>query len=91
MVQEQIPKFVETLYVSDTCTESHYSKYHEKNRGQVQVAGEIAVDMTSLVTRNKLERITEKKGKSYYHIEFDLVMIFNRRGLKYEARFQKQK
>ncbi|KFZ25488.1 hypothetical protein V502_00033 [Pseudogymnoascus sp. VKM F-4520 (FW-2644)] len=65
--KKKILKFVETLYVSDTCTESHYSKYHEKNRGKVQVAGEIAVDMTSLVTSNKLERITEKNAGALDH------------------------
>ncbi|KAB8293932.1 hypothetical protein EYC80_009405 [Monilinia laxa] len=79
----------ELLYVSDTATESHYSRKSIKN-ADAQIAGRIIVDMTFLRERGIIKPVDPddgKKGVKHYKVEFELVAIVEGRALRYEARY----
>ncbi|KAK5631094.1 hypothetical protein RRF57_006809 [Xylaria bambusicola] len=78
----------ETLYVSDSATESHYSWRHSKNKGSQRV-GSITADFNFLRDKN-LIKPTEPTfgpngrqiGRKHYKIQYDIVIRVVDRDLK---------
>ncbi|KAJ8062988.1 hypothetical protein OCU04_008233 [Sclerotinia nivalis] len=78
----------ELLYVSDTATESHYSRKNIKN-ADAQIAGRIIVDMTFLRDQNIIKPVFPEEGSNgvkHYRVDYELVAIVEGRALRYEAR-----
>ncbi|TGO49691.1 hypothetical protein BCON_0203g00020 [Botryotinia convoluta] len=79
----------EVLYVSDTATESHYSRRNLKN-ADAQIAGRIIVDMTFLRDKGIITPVYPEEGmggKEHYRVEYELVAKVEGRALRYEARY----
>ncbi|TGO22612.1 hypothetical protein BPAE_0161g00170 [Botrytis paeoniae] len=79
----------EILYVSDTATESHYSRKNLKN-ADAQIAGRIIVDMTFLRDKGIITPVYPEEGmggKEHYRVEYELVAKVEGRALRYEARY----
>ncbi|KAF7891902.1 hypothetical protein EAF00_008204 [Botryotinia globosa] len=79
----------EVLYVSDTATESHYSRRNLKN-ANTQIAGRIIVDMTFLRDKGIITPVYPEEGlggKEHYRVEYELVAKVEGRALRYEARY----
>ncbi|TGO62414.1 hypothetical protein BOTNAR_0114g00130 [Botryotinia narcissicola] len=79
----------EVLYVSDTATESHYSRRNLKN-ADTQIAGRIIVDMTFLRDKGIITPVYPEEGlggKEHYRVEYELVAKVEGRALRYEARY----
>ncbi|TGO36697.1 hypothetical protein BHYA_0117g00210 [Botrytis hyacinthi] len=79
----------EVLYVSDTATESHYSRRNLKN-ADAQIAGRIIVDMTFLREKGIITPVYPEEGiggKKHYRVEYELVAKVEGRALRYEARY----
>ncbi|KAK6602224.1 hsp70 protein-like protein [Botrytis cinerea] len=79
----------EILYVSDSATESHYSRKDLKN-ANAQIAGRIIVDMTFLRDKGIITPVYPeegKDGKKHYRVEYELVAKVEGRALRYEARY----
>ncbi|CCD54394.1 hypothetical protein BofuT4_P124420.1 [Botrytis cinerea T4] len=79
----------EILYVSDSATESHYSRKDLKN-ANAQIAGRIIVDMTFLRDKGIITPVYPeegKDGKEHYRVEYELVAKVEGRALRYEARY----
>ncbi|RYC58125.1 hypothetical protein CHU98_g8073 [Xylaria longipes] len=78
----------ELLYVSDSATESHYSKRHSKNKGSQRV-GRIIVDFTYLRDKGLITPIEptvsengQKAGRRHYKIQYKIVLQVVDRDLK---------
>ncbi|KAI9650554.1 hypothetical protein NHQ30_000571 [Ciborinia camelliae] len=79
----------ELLYVSDTATESHYSRRNIRN-SDAQIAGRIIVDMTFLRDKGIIKPVYPEEGNNgmkHYRVEYELVAIVEGRALRYEARY----
>ncbi|KAI1844837.1 hypothetical protein JX266_009065 [Neoarthrinium moseri] len=79
---------VEVLYVSDSATKSHYSKWHRNNRG-FQVVGKIEADFDFLKEQNLITPTEptvddkgRKKGKRHYKIDYTMILQVIDRDLK---------
>lgn len=68
---------------------SENSEKVEKVERGWEVAGKIIADMTFLKTEGLIKKIPPPTGygKSYYKVEYELVMIVEGLNLKYEARW----
>ncbi|OCK74689.1 hypothetical protein K432DRAFT_363277 [Lepidopterella palustris CBS 459.81] len=77
----------QTLYVSDISTESHYQKYHPKNRGKHEIAGKIKADMTFLKRQNLIQPTIPDSGsgRPHYKVEFEILFEVIDRNLYYKA------
>ncbi|KAE8452609.1 hypothetical protein EG329_013868 [Mollisiaceae sp. DMI_Dod_QoI] len=81
----------EILWVSSTCTESHYRKSHPKNK-DAHIAGRITADMTFLKTQKLIQPIEPEKGsrtRKHYKVEVQLFLIIEGRNMRFEARWPK--
>ncbi|ESZ92420.1 hypothetical protein SBOR_7179 [Sclerotinia borealis F-4128] len=79
----------EILYVSDTATESHYSRKNIKN-ADAQIAGRIIVDMTFLRDKGTIKPVYPEEGNNgtkHYIVDYELVAIVSGRALRYEAKY----
>jgi len=83
----------ELLYVSDSPPETDYPLEHDTNKGAYE-AGRIITDFTFLKDEGLISPIISqqrKKGggvtRSYYVVQYDLVVIVEGRNLRYEARY----
>ncbi|KAI1865985.1 uncharacterized protein JN550_007963 [Neoarthrinium moseri] len=79
---------IDRLYVSDTATESHYQRNHQKNEGAKPV-GEIVTDFTFLRDNGLIQPVKgimtdegQRWGRKHYDVDYHLYLRLVGRDLK---------